>query len=51
VLKPSVLRERADMLYKQADVGAPIASGSFKHARHADCAMLGAHDERDRHRA
>ncbi len=28
--KPSVLRESADMLYKQADVGAPIASGSFK---------------------
>ena len=28
--KPSVLREKADYLYKQADVGASIASGSFK---------------------
>ncbi len=28
--KPSILREKADYLYKQADVGAPIASGSFK---------------------
>lgn len=29
-LKPSVLRERADHLYKMPDVGAPIASGSFR---------------------
>lgn len=28
--KPSALREKADYLYKQADVGASIASGSFK---------------------
>ena len=28
--KPSILRETSDYLYKQADVGAPIASGSFK---------------------
>ncbi len=29
-LKPSALRERAEHLYKLPDVGAPIASGSFK---------------------
>lgn len=29
-LKPSVLKERADHLYKVTDVGAPIASGSFR---------------------
>jgi len=28
-LKPSVLKDRADHLYKLPDVGAPIASGSF----------------------
>ncbi|WP_440958776.1 UbiX family flavin prenyltransferase [Oceanicaulis sp. LC35] len=28
--KPSILREKADYLYKPADVGAPVASGSFK---------------------
>lgn len=29
-LKPSALRDRTDHLYKLADVGAPIASGSFQ---------------------
>lgn len=29
-LKPSTLRSRTDHLYKLADVGAPIASGSFQ---------------------
>jgi 4-hydroxy-3-polyprenylbenzoate decarboxylase len=29
-MKPSELRERADFAYKMPDVGAPIASGSFK---------------------
>lgn len=29
-LKPSALRDRSDHLYKMPDVGAPIASGSFR---------------------